>query len=272
MRTAADVAAALGEMKGAFMKIGQMVSYLDEGLPEAVRDTLATLQQDAPGMTPELSASVIRAELGNDPERVFAKWDPVPIAAASIGQVHRAMLHDGTNVAVKVQYPGVDEAIRADLVNTDFLFRALGVLFPGLDPKPIIEELRTRLVEELDYRLEADNQRLFADWYAGHPFIHVPRVFDELCTERVLTTELAEGERFEVVEQWSQDERNMAAETIFRFVFRSIYRLARVQRRPASRQLHVSARRPGVVSRLRAREALYAARGRDCSPTSSGVS
>jgi predicted unusual protein kinase regulating ubiquinone biosynthesis (AarF/ABC1/UbiB family) len=225
MRTAADVATALGEMKGALMKIGQMVSYLDDGLPQPVQDALASLQQDAPGMTPELSASVVRAELGADPSDLFAEWDPVPLAAASIGQVHRAVLRDGTRVAVKVQYPGVDEAIRADLVNTDFLFRALGLLFPGLDPKPLVEELRTRLVEELDYRVEADNQRLFADWYAGHPFIHVPKVFDELSTARVLTSELAAGVRFEEVEQWPQDERNMAAETIFRFVFRSIYRL-----------------------------------------------
>jgi predicted unusual protein kinase regulating ubiquinone biosynthesis (AarF/ABC1/UbiB family) len=225
LRTAADVTAALGEMKGALMKIGQMVSYLDDGLPQPVRDALATLQQDAPGMAPELSAQVVREELGDDPERVFARWDPLPIAAASIGQVHRAEMRNGTSVAVKVQYPGVDDAIRADLVNTDFLFRSLGLLFPGLDPKPLVEELRARLVEELDYRIEAANQHMFADWYAGHPFIHVPRVIEELSTARVLTTELAEGERFEDVENWSQDERDMAAEAIFRFVFRSIYRL-----------------------------------------------
>ena len=105
------------------------------------------------------------------------------------------------------------------------LFRVLGLLFPGLDPKPLVEELRARLVEELDYRSKPTNQRLFADWYAGHPFIHVPAVVDELSTARVLTTELATGARFAEVEGWSQDERNRAAEAIFRFVFRSIYRL-----------------------------------------------
>ena len=126
---------------------------------------------------------------------------------------------------MKVQYPGVDDAIRADLVNTDFLFRALGLLFPGLDPKPLVEELRARLVEELDYRIEADNQRLFGDYYRGHPYIHVPAVFDEFSTGRVLTTELAIGTRFAEVEQWSQEERDLAAEAIYRFVFRSIYRL-----------------------------------------------
>jgi predicted unusual protein kinase regulating ubiquinone biosynthesis (AarF/ABC1/UbiB family) len=225
LRTAADVAAALGEMKGALMKIGQMVSYLDDGLPLPLRDALAELQSDAPGMAPELSASVVRAELGDDPERVFAEWDPIPIAAASIGQVHRAVTRKGEAVAVKVQYPGVDDAIRSDLVNTDFLFRALALLFPGLDPKPLVAELRARLVEELDYRIEASNQCLFSEWYRGHPFIHVPSVYGELSTARVLTTEFAEGARFSEVENWSQDERNAAAETIFRFVFRSIYRL-----------------------------------------------
>jgi predicted unusual protein kinase regulating ubiquinone biosynthesis (AarF/ABC1/UbiB family) len=149
----------------------------------------------------------------------------VPIAAASIGQVHRATLHSGLDFAVKVQYPCVDDAIRADLVNTDVLFRALSLLFPGLDPKPLVEELRARLVEELDYKKEAENQRLFAHYYEDHPFIHVPAIIDELSTARVLTTEFASGARFAEVEDWSQAERDAAAEAIFRFVFRSIYRL-----------------------------------------------
>ena len=150
MRTATQVADALGNMKGALMKIGQMASYLDDGLPEPVREALAALQQDAPPMSAELTAEVVRAELGGDPARVFAEWDPEPIAAASIGQVHRAVTHSGIAVAVKVQYPGVDEAIRADLVNTDLLFRVLGMMFPGLDPGPLVDELRERLTEELD--------------------------------------------------------------------------------------------------------------------------
>jgi predicted unusual protein kinase regulating ubiquinone biosynthesis (AarF/ABC1/UbiB family) len=225
LQTASDVASALGEMKGAFMKIGQMVSYLDDGLPEPFRVTLASLQQDAPPMAPALAASVVREELGDDPERVFASWDPQPIAAASIGQVHRAVTRTGIEVAVKVQYPGVDDAIRADLVDTDLLFRGIAMLFPGLDPKPLVEELRARLVEELDYTIEAGNQRLFAEWYEGHPFIHVPAVLDEYSTTRVLTTEYAHGARFEEVEGWSQHERDLAAEAIFRFVFRSLYRI-----------------------------------------------
>ena len=225
IRTADDVARTLGELKGALMKLGQMASYLDDGLAQPVREALAALQQDAPPMAPELTAQIVREQLGGAPERVFAEWDPTPIAAASIGQVHRAVTRSGLHVAVKVQYPGIDDAIRADLVNTDVVFRALGFLFPGFEPGPLVEELRTRLVEELDYGIEADNQRLFADWYRDHPFIRVPNVIEELSTRRVLTTELAAGSRFAEVENWAQDERDAAAEAIFRFVFRSIYRL-----------------------------------------------
>jgi len=202
-----------------------MASYLDDGLPEPVREALAGLQQDAPPMSPGLCAQVICEELGAPPERVFAEWGPLPFAAASIGQVHHARTRSGVDVAVKVQYPGVDDAIRADLVSTDLLFRGIALMFPGLDPGPLVMELRARLTEELDYTVEASNQRLFADAYAGHPNIHVPRVVDECSTRRVLTTELATGARFAEVERWSQDERNLAAEAIFRFVFRSIYRL-----------------------------------------------
>ena len=182
LKTAESITEALGNMKGAMMKLGQMASYLDQGLPEHVREALAELQSNAPPMSAELAAQVVRDELGNDPEKVFATWDPEPIAAASIGQVHRAITHDGRAVAVKVQYPGVGEAIMADLDNAGLLFGAMGMLFPGLEPEPIVAELRERLVEELDYRMEADHQQLFADFYRGHPFIHVPEVVRDLST------------------------------------------------------------------------------------------
>ncbi len=225
LQTAESVAAALGNMKGAMMKLGQMASYLDQGMPEPVRQALAELQANAPPMSGELAAAVVLEELGKPPTDLFAEWDPVPIAAASIGQVHRAITHDGLAVAVKVQYPGVGDAIRADLDNAGMLFGAMGMLFPGLEPAPLVEELRTRLLEELDYLREADNQRLFTEYYAHHPFIHIPAVVDDLCAERVLTTELAEGARFDELETWSQAERDLAAESIFRFVFGSLYRL-----------------------------------------------
>ncbi len=225
LHTAEEVAETLGNLKGAMMKLGQMASYLDQGLPEPVRDALAQLQQDAPPMAAELAASVVEAELGWPPAVLFAEWDPAPIAAASIGQVHRALTHDGRAVAVKVQYPGVDEAIRGDLDNAGLIFGAMKMLFPGLDPKPLVQELRDRITEELDYVLEADNQRLFAAYYEGHPFIAVPAVVDELCAARVLTTELATGARFAEVTGWSAQQRDLAGEAIYRFVFGSLYRL-----------------------------------------------
>ena len=226
LRTAAQVAEALGNMKGAFMKLGQMASYLDVGLPPHVREALAGLQQDAPPMSAELAAGVVERELGAPPDRLFLEWDPVPIASASIGQVHRAITRDERPVAVKVQYPGVDDAIRSDLDSAGLIFGAMGLALPGFDPAPVVDEIRFRVTEELDYRLEAQNTQLFADFYRGHPFIHVPDVVPALSTARVLTTELAEGVRFDTVLTWDQDERNLAAETIYRFVFRSLYRLS----------------------------------------------
>jgi predicted unusual protein kinase regulating ubiquinone biosynthesis (AarF/ABC1/UbiB family) len=212
-------------MKGALMKLGQMASYLDDGLPEPLREALAQLQQDAPPMSAQLSAEAVERELGQPPDAVFAEWDPTPIAAASIGQVHRAITRGGVAVAVKVQYPGVDEAIRSDLDNAGLLLSAMPTMFPGLEVGPLVGELRARLTEELDYRIEAENQQLVADYYAGHPFITVPRVLPELSSSRVLTTELATGARFEEMTSWSAAERNLAAEAIYRFVFRSMYRL-----------------------------------------------
>ncbi len=225
LRTAEQVVDTLGHLKGAFMKIGQLASYLDQGLPEHVRDALAQLQSDAPPMSRELVEQTIIAELGAAPAELFAEWDPDPIAAASIGQVHRAITVDGRAVAVKVQYPGVDEAIRSDLDNTDTIFAAFAQLYPSLDPAPIAEELKSRLVEELDYRLEAANQATFADQYRGHPTIHVPDVVPELSTARVLVSELVEGVPFSEMLTWSAEQRNLAAETIYRFAFGSLYGL-----------------------------------------------
>jgi predicted unusual protein kinase regulating ubiquinone biosynthesis (AarF/ABC1/UbiB family) len=225
LRTAEEVAEELGEMKGALMKIGQMASYLDAGMPESFRSTMARLQHDAPPMSPELAASVVAGELGAAPDRVFARWDPLPFAAASIGQVHRAITRDGRAVAVKVQYPGIAHSIESDLKNVTLLRRIVGAAFPGLDTRTLVDELRDRLREEVDYGLEAENQDLFASYYEEHPVIHVPRVVRELSTARVLTSELVAGARFDELLGWNQRERDLAAETIDRFTFRSLYRL-----------------------------------------------
>jgi predicted unusual protein kinase regulating ubiquinone biosynthesis (AarF/ABC1/UbiB family) len=225
LQTAEDVADTLGAMKGVLMKIGQLASYVDDGLSPAVRRTLARLQDSVPPMKPELAATVVAEELGAPPERAFARWDPQPIAAASIGQVHRALTHDGRAVAVKVQYPGIADTMAADLRNVALLRRILRITAPTQDVDALLTELRDRVLEELDYRREAASQQRFAAYYRGHPTIHVPSIISELSTRRVLTSELADGARFAELASWPQAERDLAAETIYRFVFRSLYEI-----------------------------------------------
>ena len=223
LQTAEDVAGTLGAMKGVMMKIGQMASYVDGGLSPAVRHTLARLQDSVPPMSAELAAQVVTEELGVPPERAFARWDPRPIAAASIGQVHRAVTLDGRAVAVKVQYPGIAETIAADLRNVGLIRRMLRMAAPTQDVDALLSELRDRITEELDYRREAASQRLMAAYFDGHPTIHVPRIIPGLSTRRVMTSELSGGARFAELATWPQHERDLAAETIYRFVFRSLY-------------------------------------------------
>jgi predicted unusual protein kinase regulating ubiquinone biosynthesis (AarF/ABC1/UbiB family) len=223
LQTAEDVATTLGTMKGVLMKLGQMASYVDDGLNPQVRRTLSRLQDSVPPMSPALAAQVITEELGSPPDEVFKEWDPVPIAAASIGQVHRAMTKDGEAVAVKVQYPGIAETISADLGNVGLLRSLLKMAAPNQDVNALIEELRERIREELDYEREAASQAKFAAFYDGHPTIHVPKIIPDLCAKRVITSELATGARFQEFLTWPQAEQDLAAETIYRFVFRSLY-------------------------------------------------
>jgi len=225
LRTAQDVADTLGTMKGVLMKIGQLASYVDDGIAPPARRILGRLQDSVPPMSPELAAGVIEAELGATPERIFKEWDPLPIAAASIGQVHRAITADGQAVAVKVQYPGIAETIAADLGNVALIRSLLKMAVPSQDVTALIEELRERISEELDYVREAENQRRFAAHFDGHPTARVPKIIDELSTARVLTSELAAGVRFGEMLHWSQEEKDLAAETIYRFTFRSLYEL-----------------------------------------------
>jgi predicted unusual protein kinase regulating ubiquinone biosynthesis (AarF/ABC1/UbiB family) len=223
MQTADDVAATLGTMKGVMVKLGQMASYVDDGLAPSVRRTLSRLQDSVPPMSPELAAGVIEAELGEPPDSLFARWDPEPIAAASIGQVHRAITADGLAVAVKVQYPGIAEMMAADLDNVSLLRRMLRVTAPSQDVDGLIAELRERVLEELDYRREAANQQTLHEYYAGHPTISVPAIVADLSARRVVTSELVTGTRFADVIDWPQHERDLAGETLYRFVFRSLY-------------------------------------------------
>lgn len=225
--TAADVARELGNMKGAVMKAGQLISFIVEALPVEAQEALATLQSDAPPMAPLLAAEVVRRELGALPERIFLDWQPVPAAAASIGQVHRAVLRDGRRVAVKVQYPDVDRAIEADLANVDLLYSMFSAFAAkGLDSKALVNELRERLRDELDYSLEAASQREFADHFAGHPFVTVPGIVGELSTRRVLTSEWADGLSWsELLTHADHAARQRTGEIIWRFAQHAVHRI-----------------------------------------------
>lgn len=227
MKSAQQVADELGNMKGALMKLGQMASYLDDGLPEPLRLALSQLQSNAPPMSIDLVHQEIQRELGKTVNELFVEFDDEPIAAASIGQVHRAILRTPSGeraVAVKVQYPGVAEAIDADLRTADLLGTLLAFGFKSLNPEDMVAEIKDRLREELDYKKEAENQQVFADFYRNHPFIHVPEVLHDYSTSRILVTELVSGHSFAEVLTWPQEQRDMAGEAIFRFVFRSLYR------------------------------------------------
>lgn len=225
IRTAEDAAQVLGNMKGAIMKAGQMVSFIADGLPPEAAKALATLQADVAPMSPKLAAGVVREELGEDPEQIFLEWEPVPVAAASIGQVHRAVLKDGRRVAVKVQYPGVAQAISGDLENAQLLYGMFKQFaLPSLDVEAMIDEVRARMREELDYRTEARSQQEFCDYYSGHPFIRIPQVVHEFSGTRVLTTEWVDGLRWqEFMDTATVEAKQKAGEVLMRFAQGSVH-------------------------------------------------
>jgi predicted unusual protein kinase regulating ubiquinone biosynthesis (AarF/ABC1/UbiB family) len=223
MKSAGDVLDVMGNMKGAVMKIAQMASFAIDGLPDGVAQQLAQLQSAAPPMSYDLVEDVVTKELGSPPTEVFAAFDPEPMAAASIGQVHRAQTHDGRDVVIKVQYPGVDEAIIADLQNADMLFQTVAAMFGGFNPKELLQEVVERMTEEFDYTREADNQMYFAERYRGHPFVKVPDVIREHSATRVLTSEFVPGRRFyDVVESDTQEQKHRWGEIISRFANGSV--------------------------------------------------
>ena len=230
IEAAEQIVEALGHMKGAAMKLGQVMSFLDVGLvPEEYREEfqrkLARLRDAAPTVSFKEMRKVIEQDLGGPISEVFDVFDEEPVAAASIGQVYRAQLaEDGRVVAVKVQYPGVAAAVRADMQNLGLILRVLKRIAPGLDPKAIGDEIRNRIEEELDYELEAANQRTLARIYRGHPFIYVPEVITSLSHERVMVSEFVQGTGFEELKHYSQQERDRIGEILFRFYFGCLYR------------------------------------------------
>jgi predicted unusual protein kinase regulating ubiquinone biosynthesis (AarF/ABC1/UbiB family) len=221
-RDAEAVARTMGQMKGAFMKLGQMMSFITDGIPAEYRASLATLQAQAPPMDAALLRDIAERELGRPLERAFASFDDQPLASASIGQVHRARLPDGREVVVKIQYPGVAEAITSDLANVGVLYRMMAMFYPNLDPRPVVDELRARLTEELDYSREARNQTLFHERYQEHPFIRVPAVITSHSSARVLTSEYVAGRRFADLLADDPAARSRWGEILWRFVFSSI--------------------------------------------------
>jgi predicted unusual protein kinase regulating ubiquinone biosynthesis (AarF/ABC1/UbiB family) len=229
IEAAEQIVTALGTMKGAAMKVGQVLSFLDVGMvPEEYREEfqrkLGALRDAAPTVTFKDMRKVIEEELDDPLADVFEEFDEEPIAAASIGQVYRARLADGRQVAVKVQYPGVAAAVRADMQNLGLILRLAKRIAPGMDPKAIGEEIRSRIQEELDYELEAQNQRSLARIFRGHPFIVIPDVITSLSRERIMVSEYVHGTGFEELKTYPQEERNRIGEMLFRFYFGCLYR------------------------------------------------
>jgi predicted unusual protein kinase regulating ubiquinone biosynthesis (AarF/ABC1/UbiB family) len=229
IEAAEQIVEALGHMKGAAMKLGQVLSFLDVGLvPEDYREEfqrkLGKLRDAAPTVSFKEMRRVIEDELEEPLSEVFEEFEEEPIAAASIGQVYRARLSDGRLVAVKVQYPGVAAAVRADMQNLGLILRVLKRIAPGMDPKAIGEEIRNRIEEELDYELEASNQRALARIFRGHPFIFVPDVVSSLSRERVMVSEYVHGTGFEELKRYSHEDRDRIGEILFRFYFGCLYR------------------------------------------------
>ncbi len=228
-RAAKRMLEVFGDMKGLPLKAGQMLSYIDEILPPEHRhiynEMLGKLRRHTPPMEWIHICEVFTEEFdGREPDEVFGRFDPEPIAAASIGQVYRGALPDGTEVAIKVQYPGVAEAIRSDLDNAETLVGAMSAVMPKADLLHFMQDIYGRVEEECDYTLELRNQRDFRALWADDATVVIPRAYDEFSTRRVLTSEFLDGHEYpHVVENAPGERKSLYGRKIFRFVFRSLY-------------------------------------------------
>ena len=221
-RTAEQIFRVLGELKGGAMKLGQALSIFEAALPPEIaspyRATLTKLQEAAPPLPTRTVHQVLTRELGEDWRGLFAEFSDTPAAAASIGQVHEAVWHDGRRVAVKIQYPGAGRALIGDFNQLSRAGRLFGMLMPGLDVKPLLDELKDRISEELDYELEAMSQQMFADAYAGDPDIYVPNVV--MSTGQVLVSEWMDGTPLSrIIAEGSKEQRDRAGILLVRFLF-----------------------------------------------------
>ncbi len=225
--TAIVVTEMLGTLRGLASKVGQMASYVDGVLPETTdgpwQKALSALRAAAPSSPPEEVRAILESDLGAPLDALFASFELTPFASASIGQVHRATLEDGTAVAVKVQHPGIAKALESDLQNAGLLESVLSPLAGRhLHARELLAEARARFREELDYELEADRMRSFTKVHEGVPSILIPRVIDNRSSKRVLCAEFVSGATFDDACEATIEERRRWAETLWRFVFRGV--------------------------------------------------
>ncbi|TFH29414.1 MAG: hypothetical protein E4H00_07010, partial [Myxococcales bacterium] len=193
----AKIVGSIAQLKGITMKVGQIMSYIDIALPDELRDALSVLQTHAQPMPIEQVRHIVREELGARADELLVNLEADPIAAASIGQVHRSRLASGKEVAVKVQYPEVESAIKSDFKPAAIGTTISSIVYPGAEIDDFIAEARERFLEECDYRHEAAAQKRFAAIYDGHPVILVPAIHDAYCSRRVLTSSWLDGSRFD---------------------------------------------------------------------------
>ncbi len=222
----AKLVATVGELKGVGMKVGQLASYIDVDVPDEVKEALAALQSHSQPMEPEKVRSILETELGEAGKALWSKLERTPVAAASIGQVHRAVLPDGTRVAVKVQYPGIERAIENDFGPASMGARMISMLHPAAPARAFMREARARFLEECDYHREARCTRRFAEMYEDHAVITIPDVHDRYCSTRVITTTWIDGLSFE---EWmetdpDQETRDRMGEAMFEFYVGSLFR------------------------------------------------
>lgn len=253
-RTAEQLFRTLGELKGGAMKFGQALSVFEAALPEEVagpyRDQLTKLQDSAPPMPTQTVRDILTRDLGPDWSKQLVWLDGGPTAAASIGQVHKGRWHDGREVAVKVQYPGAGDALRSDLRQLSRLAKTIGPLFPGIDIKPLVEEVQARAEDELDYRLEAEAQRAFAEVFADDPDIVIPDVVAQ--GETVLITEWLDSDSSlaRIIKEGTAEERDHYGNLLVRFLFEGPSRTGMLHADPHPGNFRIIPQKDGSPGRM----------------------
>lgn len=226
MEKVAKIVTSVGRLKGIAMKMGQIMSYIDLAIPEELREAFSVLQTHAQPMPWEKVEQIVQKELGDGAVHLLAEMEKEPIAAASIGQVHRSRLPGGQGVAVKVQYPEVAEAIETDFGPAAVGTRLASLIYPHARFDDFVKEARGRFLEECDYLHEAHSHGRFAKLYRQHPVLFVPEVIEEYCSKRVLTTQYVSGLKLEpfLAGNPGQEERNRLGEALFEFYIGSLFR------------------------------------------------